>query len=111
MNKWEAALLSFSIVAAASVASTAALAARAQEPTIPVPRAMDAVKSRADFGKLWAVHYDLKDHCYDVLYEAKDGSPEVAVVSALTGRMVDQATADTPHAGICGTLSPDLGRG
>ena len=79
MTKWKAALFG---LAAATAFSTAAAADR---PILPVSRALDAVEACADFGKLAAVHYDLAEHDYQIMYTTKTGGTKSVAIDAANG--------------------------
>ena len=73
------------VLAASSAASAEQLAERVDRPFTTVSSVMQRVEARGDYASHAAIHYDREDRSYQVLYTAKDGSPKLVVIDAVTG--------------------------
>jgi hypothetical protein len=102
MRKWKTALLGLAAVAAVSAEAAADTAARTDRPIVPVSRIINEVQTRDDFGKLSAMHYDLRTHAYWIMYTRKDGLTKTVVIDAMSGRAKGRSEARHD----AGTASP-----
>lgn len=87
MTKWTAGVIAVAAIAAASAASAEQLAARSERPILPVSRVVAVIEAQSDFGAYKAMHYNAKSRAFEVLYGAKDGTPKLMVVDAVTGKV------------------------
>lgn len=86
MRKYPAWLAAAAVLAASTAASAEQLAERVDRPIESVSSVVRHVEARADFGSYSGVHYNPQAHAYVVFYTAKDGTPQLVVIDALTGK-------------------------
>jgi len=81
------ALLTASAIAlvASTAASAEQLAERVDRPLQSVSGVINRVEARADFGAFSAIHYDRAKRSYEILYTAKNGTPKLLIINAVTG--------------------------
>ena len=86
MTKFKALWTAAAVLAASSAASAEQLAERVARPIESVSSVVKRVEARDDFGAYSAIHYNRQTRAYEVLYRAKDGSPRLLVIDAVTGK-------------------------
>jgi len=86
MRKYPAWLAAAAVLAASTAASAEQLAERVDRPIASVSSVMRHVEERTDFGTYSSIRYNPAARSYVVYYTAKDGTPEMVVIDAITGR-------------------------
>lgn len=86
MRKYSAWLAAAAVLAASTAASAEQLAERVDRPIAAVSSVVKQVEERADFGAYSSVRYNPVAHSYVVYYTAKNGTPEMVVIDAITSQ-------------------------
>jgi uncharacterized iron-regulated membrane protein len=85
MTKFKALLTAAAVLAVSAAASAEELAARVDRPIESVTNVVKRVEARDDYAAYSAIHYNRAARSYEVRYTAKDGSPKLLIIDAVTG--------------------------